>query len=186
MQGPAILLLGGGIAGLYHAWKDRRLPGARRRLLVAGCWLVIAAGIALWCVGTNSGVAISQAVVAAMLLALAAVALQAFSLRRAGRQRNGGAMEPAVRPANLSNRLARLAGSLVVVPSLGVVAGLAWFAWVPGLEADRLMGMAFLAIAVAATGFVVLLASARPTRMLLILCVMILAVTGVLLPVLAR
>jgi hypothetical protein len=181
-QALAGLLLIAGLAGLHRAWRDRRI--ASRRLLVAASWLALAAGVAVWSVARNADIAVPQAVTLAMLLGLAAVAAQAFTLRPSARvARDGGALEPASRPAK---RIARLAGSLLLVPLLGLVAGLAWFAWIPGREADRLMGEAFAALLAAATGLVVLLASTRPMRMLAILAAVTLALAGALMPALAR
>jgi hypothetical protein len=179
------LLLIAGLAGLHRAWRDRRI--APHRLLVAASWLALAAAVAVWSVTVNADIAVPQAVTLAMLLGLAAVAAQAFTLRPSARvARDGGALEPASRPAKTANRIARLTGSLLLVPLLGLVAGLAWFAWVPGREADRLMGEAFAALLAAAIGLVALLASTRPMRMLAILAAVTLALAGALMPALAR
>jgi hypothetical protein len=177
------LLLSLGVLGLYRAWQGRTIAAPRRRLLVTASWAVLALGIIVWCIGRNADIAVPQAVTLAMLLALAGIGAHAMTLRRMDKAaRNGAALEPAARPANTRNRIARLVGSLVVVPLLGLAIGMAWFIWVPGLEADRLMGLGFSATLVAAIGLLLLLASRQPARTATIQAVIALVVAGALLP----
>jgi len=174
IQALAALLLAAGLAGLYRAWRGRRLSAPQRRLWTALGWLLLAAGVVLWCSGLSAGVAVAQAMTLAMLLGLAAVAAHATGLRRAAHEGRGReAAQPPVRAANMVVRGARLLGSLVVVPALGLAAGLVWYALVPGNESDRLMGQAIVALLVAAMALVALLASQRPVRLVAGLSVML-------------
>ena len=159
-----------GLAGLYLRWREPRRRG--RVWLVAG-WGLVGLGLTGWLISGHGDVAMSDAVILAMVLALAAVASHAAALApapRPSRTRAQSDNDGLVLGRGYWNRvMARLLGSVIAAPAAGLMTGALWYARVPGDAADRLMMMAVIAVAGTAIAWVVQLASPRPWRTLAVI-----------------
>ncbi|WP_443749839.1 hypothetical protein [Asticcacaulis solisilvae] len=157
------LCLLAGLALLYLRWRDR----ARSRWFVSAGWVLAVAGLTGWTLGGSADVALSNAVTLAMTAALAVIAGHALTLPKAAKAARERTVEDdnlPKRPGYWSRVAARLLGTVVAAPAAGLMAGTLWRAYGPGDEADGLMMMATIAIAVMAGGWVWQLADIRPWR----------------------
>jgi hypothetical protein len=189
--GGVVLL---GVAALFGAWRGRARGDAGRLGVVAG-WGLIGCGLLGWSLSTSPDVGLSLAVMATMAAALVLIAGRGLMLAQILAQAPKPVKPPKPKPDD--DRLSlgpgywvraglRGFGGLVAAPAAAVCIGLAWRAFGPGGEADRLIGMTLAAILAMAAALVSLLASRRPGRAVAaILLVGLVALIGALAPQLA-
>ena len=154
-----------GLALLYLRWRD---PRCASRWALGG-WALVMAGLAGWAASGQGDVALSDAAVLVMVLALAAIAGHAVTLpatAKTMRDRKSDNDNLALGRGYWGRVAARLLGCFVVAPTAGLAAGALIRAWAPGDEASRLMLMATIALLVTAVAWVLQLMSPRPWRML--------------------
>lgn len=169
LQITASLSLVLGLAAVYLTWRRKGArDGLWRHGLSAG-WALLALGLGGWATTVSADQGLALAAVLVMVLALAIVAAHGLAQPaksvKAGRVRDEGASDSLTLGAGYWGRVAvRLTGSLLIAPAFGISMGLAWCAYVPGDDADRLIGMALVSTLAAATALVILLASRRPWR----------------------
>jgi uncharacterized membrane protein YfcA len=174
----ASLGLGLGLASLYLRWRNRTDDG---RTGVATGWGLIALGLIGWTVSGSADVAVSDGIVALMVLALGIIAYHATTLAPSAKAVR--ARPPAEDNLDLgrgywSRVAARLMGCVFTAPAAGLMAGALWYAWIPGDAADRLMMMAVIAVLVLAIVWVVQLASRKPWRTLAVTTALTLLTAG--------
>lgn len=162
----ASLGLGSGLALLYLRWRDPKRAG---RHGVAAGWGLTALGLAGWTLAGHGDVALSDAVVLVMMLALLVIAGHGATLPPAAKSPRDRKLDNdnlSLGRGYWSRIVARLIGCIVAAPAAGLMAGALARAWTPLDDASRLMLMAMVAVLVMATAWVMQLMSARPWRML--------------------
>lgn len=166
-----------GLALLYLRWRQRTGRGLLARYGVAAGWAIIAAGLMIWTAVRPSDVNMCIGLSLFPCLALAIVVLNGLKLPVPSRpSRNPGA-EREVNPApprhyghnGWSRMIARLLGSVVLSPAFGLMAGLFWRAIVPGNDADRLIGLAFVTVIAMALAWVAQLVTRHAWRVCAVL-----------------
>ncbi len=186
LQITASLSLVLGLAAVYLTWRRKGArDGLWRHGLPAG-WALLALGLGGWATTVSADQGLALAAVLVMVLALAIVAAHGLAQPaksvKAGRIREDSSRDSLTLGRGYWGRVAvRLTGSLLIVPAFGIAAGLLWYAYVPGDEADRLIGMALISTLAAATALVILLASRRPYRSAAVLTLATLVAAGLVL-----
>lgn len=140
---PSLLILAGGLAGVWALRRSWRLSGGPGRLpwLLSGWALLVASLVApAWVLGAVRGPYIALALVPMAALLLVALGLQVRAVR-AGRSggRESLAPEPLERPSTTWRTVLRwlLAGPIGMVAALAI--GIAYAVWVPGAAQTRLV-----------------------------------------------
>jgi hypothetical protein len=183
--GGVVLL---GVAALFGAWRGRARGDGGRLGVVAG-WALIGCGLLGWSLTTSPDVGLSIAVTATMTAALVLIAGRGLMLAQAPKPAKPHKPKPdddrlSLGPGYWLRAGLRGFGGLVAAPAAAVCVGLAWRAYGPGGEADRLIGMTLAAVLAMAAALVGLLASRRPGRAVAaILLVGLVALIGALAPV---
>lgn len=164
----ASLAILAGLALLYLRQRDRRRHDLIARYGVAMGWALIAAGLIGWAMPGAADVGVSLGATllcCAALIAVAARGLRTPAPARAPRARGESDRDGLDLGRGYRSRvIARLTGAVVAAPAFGLTAGVLWRALVPGDAADRLIGMAFVAVIATAAAWVAQLASLRPWR----------------------
>jgi hypothetical protein len=164
----SLAIMACGVATLFLAWRGRGWPGARRRSTVAGGWVLAVLSLVLWARAVSPDVGASQAVAAAMLLALVGVGAHSLSLPAARKPPRETPTAASVAPPTswpaVAHGGARLVGSLAAAPAFAVLLGLQAARWGPGDAATRLVEAVFVVVLAAVGGLVFMLASPRPLR----------------------
>ncbi len=159
-----------GLLAIFLTWRRRGLRERLWRYSLPAGWALVALGLGLWTVSTNTDQGLALGSVMVMILACAILIRQGLVLLgqpakvQAVRETETDGL--ALGKGYWGRVTVRLIGCVVAAPALGVLLGLLWLAYVPGNEADRLIGLAFVALLAMTAGLVVQLASRRPYRSL--------------------
>ena len=157
-----------GLLAIFLTWRRRGVRAGLWRWGLPGGWALLCLGLAVWMVSTNPDQGLALGSVMAMVLACAILAWQGLKLTgqpaKAQIERESATDTIALGKGYWGRVMVRLIGCLVVTPAFGALLGLLWLAYVPGDEADRLMGLAFVAMLAMTAGLVIQLASRRPYR----------------------
>lgn len=157
-----------GLLAIFLTWRRRGVRAGLWRWGLPAGWALLCLGLGLWMVSTNTDQGLALGSVVVMVLACAILARQGLALlgkpAKVQPVRETEADGLALGKGYWGRATIRLAGSLLVVPVFGMLAGLLWRAYVPGDEADRLMGLAIVAMLAMTAGLVIQLASRRPYR----------------------
>lgn len=167
-----------GLALLYLRWRDPKRVGR----WTLGGWALVMTGLVGWTVSGHGDVALSDAAVLVMMLALAVIAGHAATLPATAKTLHERGKRDddnlALGRGYWGRVAARLFGCVVAAPLAGLATGALIRAWTPGDEASRLMLMATIALLVTAVAWVLQLMSPRPWRMLGLVTVTAAIATG--------
>ena len=157
-----------GLLAIFLTWRRRGVRAGLWRWGLPAGWGLLCLGLAVWMMSTNPDQGLAIGSVMAMVLACAILAWQGLKLTgqpaKVQVERESATDTIALGKGYWGRVTIRLAGALLIVPAFGMLAGLLWRAYVPGDEADRLMGLAIVALLAMTAGLVIQLASRRPYR----------------------
>lgn len=157
-----------GLLVIFMTWQRRGVRAGLWRWGLPAGWALLCLGLGLWTISTNPDQGLALGSVLVMVLACALLAWQGLKLTgkpaKTQIERESATDTIALGKGYWGRVTVRLAGSLLIVPVFGMLAGLLWRVYVPGDEADRLMGLAIVAILAMTAGLVIQLASRRPYR----------------------
>lgn len=157
-----------GLAAIFLTWRRRGVRAGLWRYGLSAGWALLCLGLVVWMTSTNPDQGLALGSVLVMILACAILAWQGLKLTgkpaKAQIERESAVDTIALGKGYWGRVTVRLAGSLLIVPAFGMLAGLLWRAYVPGDEADRLIGLAIVAMLATTAGLVIQLASRRPYR----------------------
>ncbi len=157
-----------GLLVIFMTWQRRGVRAGLWRWGLPAGWALLCLGLGLWTISTNPDQGLALGSVLVMVFACALLAWQGLKLTgkpaKTQIERESATDTIALGKGYWGRVTVRLAGSLLIVPVFGMLAGLLWRVYVPGDEADRLMGLAIVAILAMTAGQVIQLASRRPYR----------------------
>jgi hypothetical protein len=157
-----------GLLAVYFTWQRRGVREGIWRYGLPGGWTLIVAGLTGWALSTHIDQGLALGSVAIMTFAGIILCWQGLKLMgqpaKVQRERETQTDTLALGTGYWGRFATRFLGSLLVAPAFGVLIGLAWRAYAPGNEADKLIWLAIIATLAMTGGVVYQLASRRPYR----------------------
>jgi Co/Zn/Cd efflux system component len=163
----AVLASLGGLALLYMKWKRGHHAEAAWRYAVGGGWMLLLVGAIAWTLAARDmglTVAVLLVMIVVQLLIVERALPHLRGPRKAERNRERAAPSEPPRPGRISRAWARGLGSLLLAPTLSILACLIYRAWTPPPEINQAMGAVAAASLVWCLVLVVVLGVARPWR----------------------
>lgn len=159
-----------GLLAIFLTWRRKGVRAGLWRYSLPVGWGLLGLGLLVWMVSTHADQGLALGLVMVMVIAVVILARQGIVLigqpAKVQPVRETETDSLALGKGYWGRVTVRLIGCLMVVPGFGALLGLLWLAYVPGDEADRLMGLAFVALLAMTAGLVIQLASRRPYRSL--------------------